>query len=110
MGEMDKIVDALVERVADRVVELLEARGARGGAAPPDALMQKQDVCQVLGVSPASLDRFCREGMPHVYVGASRRFRRAAVVAWFESRPRGGARPAPVDVDRASVQLRTRRA
>lgn len=39
-----------------------------------------------LGISLATLDRLCRDGLPFVYVGDSRRFRAREVDDWLSTR------------------------
>lgn len=46
----------------------------------------RQQEAQRLGISIATLDRLCRDGLPFVYVGESRRFRAAEVDAWLDTR------------------------
>lgn len=65
--------------------ELAELREALTES-PKSEYRDRQQEAQRLGISIATLDRLCREGLPFVYVGDSRRFRAAEVDAWLDTR------------------------
>jgi|GEM_PF-2629562 predicted DNA-binding transcriptional regulator AlpA len=53
---------------------------------PPTPLLSRRELAAALGVSPASLDRLTRQGMPRLMVGATPRYDLAAVREWLASR------------------------
>lgn len=65
---------AVAEVVAEVVVE------------PRPALLDRGRFAREVSVSPATVDRLVREGLPFVRVGADRRFDLAECVAWLRAR------------------------
>lgn len=109
MGDLDSILDALVDRVAARVVSLLSEQGATPAVPAAEPLLTRDQACTLLGVSGTTCDRLVAEGMPARYVGNSRRFLRSEILAWIATRPKRGAkRPLPAAVA-PPIELRSRR-
>lgn len=99
--------------LARMVVEMLRSELVTlPGFAP--GLLTKDEIAAVLRVSPGTVDRWTREGMPSEPRGSYKLFDRAQCEAWVAARPKP-ARPilAPVRQGPPSlrgVELRTRRA
>ena len=53
--------------------------------APKPELFTKEQICQVLQVSTATLDRLRSKGAPVTYVLESPRFRKTAILEWLEA-------------------------
>lgn len=90
---LDVLLDAFVEKVAARVVELgAAAKPAPARPAdPPLPLLTRGQLAALLAVSGVTVDRLCREGMPHFYIGDVRRFDRVLCLAWCAERGQKGA-------------------
>jgi hypothetical protein len=67
--------------VAARLEPLLQGTGE-----PSERLFTRRDLCRRLGVSPATLDRLARDGLPCVRVGAVPRYEWHAVRARLQTR------------------------
>jgi phage terminase Nu1 subunit (DNA packaging protein) len=81
--------DLEIQRIADAVA-------AKLGAAPAGGLITKDELARQLKVSPATITRSVRRGMPVEYVGDLPRFDAAACRAWLHDRAASGRRaPAP---------------
>ncbi len=102
-------MDTLVSRISDEVSAKLSAvslPNLKKGASP---LLSKQELATALGVSPASIDRLCRDGkIPYQLVGEARRFDLEEVRA---SLPKvevhqSPAKPGPVKVRNEQVTVR----
>jgi hypothetical protein len=108
------LADQIAEVLAGAIVravqrpEVAAALRAIVGPVPPaeepDALLAKGALAKRLDVSPSTVDRLTREGMPVAsYVGDARRYDVAACRAWLAARgrkPTRAAKPAnEVDVD-----------
>ncbi len=57
-----------------------------------EALLNERDVARVTGLSVASVRRWrlLRQGPKYLKIGAAVRYKPEDVLAWLESRPRGG--------------------
>lgn len=80
-------LDELVERVAERVVELTPASAP---SARP-ALLDRRGLAAALGCGLDTIDKLRREGLPTLVVGEAPRFELAAVLSWLRSRGQAGA-------------------
>ena len=82
-----KFWDALVDRIADKVVERLEAITPSNS---PPQLLDKRALGDLLSCSIATIDRLLGEGLPYVQLTAGqkggKRFRADQVLAWIDSR------------------------
>jgi excisionase family DNA binding protein len=89
------LLNALCERVALRVTEMVLARLEAQAAPqrPATGLVEKREAAVALHVSRATLDRFVRAGAPVHRVGARRRFDVTELRAWLETRGRRPAAP-----------------
>lgn len=83
-------LDVLIDAIADRIAEKLQAQGLVAGSAPPadDRLLNREEICETLQISPPTLLRHVNAGMPCVRLGSLMRFRLADVLAWCEERQR----------------------
>jgi hypothetical protein len=72
----------------------------------PASRLTTEALAEALNVSRATINRACRDGLPHEYVGTSRRFGLEEARAWFLAR--GRRRLAEPDVD-AEVEAIARR-
>jgi len=70
---------AAAEGAADAISELVPQE-------PPPALLDRPGLARELGVSPSTVDRLRKEGLPVVMVCESPRFELAAVLSWLRSR------------------------
>jgi hypothetical protein len=95
LGAVD--LGAILDALADRVVDRLTTRLPVASTAPPPApLVHKRALAVALSVSPATVDRLVRSGMPFQAVGDAKRFDLAACRAWLaEQGQRPAAPPAP---------------
>jgi hypothetical protein len=77
------IEDSLRTIVREALAELLPPP-----AAPErrPALLDRKAIATELGVSVATVDRLCRDGMPFVRLGDSKRFELARVLEWARNR------------------------
>jgi hypothetical protein len=80
-------LEEFVERVAARVVEQLAQ--TRSAHAEPDRI-DAVEMARRLSLSRTTLHRLRRQGMPAIPVGDTYRSNPAAVLAWLETRGRGG--------------------
>jgi hypothetical protein len=66
----------LVHLTEDELEQKIEAAVARALArsSPEPEYLSRHEMAARLGISLATLDRLCREGLPFVYVGDCRRF------------------------------------
>ena len=89
-GEMPQIVmlpialDALIEQVADRVVEKLETV-QRSQCVGPEVI-GPVEMARRLDISRTTLHRLRVEGCPAVRLGDVYKFEPSAVLAWLKSR------------------------
>lgn len=81
------LFEALTELVRSAVASELEQIKLQL-AEPRSEYRDRHAEAQRLGISLSTLDRLCRDGMPFVHVGDSRRFRASDVDAWLTSRSR----------------------
>ena len=51
----------------------------------PSRLLTRREVCELLQISPASLERRRKEGLRSVYVGGSVRYRVEHILAYVEA-------------------------
>lgn len=72
------------ERLAALLVDVAIPAQAR----PKPALLDRSDLAQALGCSPATVARLVRQGAPFVWLVDSRRFELEAVLAWLRERSR----------------------
>jgi excisionase family DNA binding protein len=91
--DLSGALDALVERVAERVVERMTPVFENKAPSPPGAtLLSKSELASELHVSTATVDRLVRAGrLPFARVGDARRFDVDAVRRALEER--GGGAP-----------------
>jgi hypothetical protein len=84
------------EELAERVAAKLTPAAPPAPATAP-LLLTKAELCQHLKRSQPAIDKYDREGQPHYYVGDSKRYVLADVLAWHAERAakREGLRPAP---------------
>jgi excisionase family DNA binding protein len=82
-----KVLSAIVRSALapeiDRLFDLLAAEPK-----VPD-YRDRHAEAQRLDISLSTLDRLCRDGLPFLHVGDSRRFRAADVDAWLDQRSKG---------------------
>jgi hypothetical protein len=82
---LDGLRTLIQQWVNDAVTHaLLRVPTADSGDAP--ALLDRQGLARQLGCSVAQVDRLCRDGLPYVRLGESKRFRLDGVIAWLEQR------------------------
>lgn len=89
---LDALVERLATRVADLIVERLRVTPPEGEAGP--ALVTKRAAAASLSVSSATIDRWVRAGAPVHPVGAHRRFDVAELRTWLAER---GQRAVPTN-------------
>lgn len=78
-GLTERLVDGLAERIA----------GILGSAASaPEGLLTRDELAMRLRVSPVTIDRQVRDGMPREYIGDLPRFDYQACRAWLRERER----------------------
>lgn len=87
-GRRERVL-ALLAQLADVLLEDDAPANAVSPSPAPDsdALLDKRGIADVLGVSPAQIDRFDRLGQPHRVVGDCKRYARPDVLAWHAARP-----------------------
>jgi hypothetical protein len=77
----------LVTLSVAELADLLDARLAeREPPAPQRDLMTSAETCEELSISPATLHRLVKQGLPRLMVLDSPRYSRAATRAWLERR------------------------
>jgi hypothetical protein len=93
-------------RLAKAIVDEQERRGLALSTKPTrdSRLLSRQDLAAELHVSVATVARWLTEGVPHVLVGSTPRYRLADVEAWLASR----SKPAPAPATEGVVELRSR--
>lgn len=62
--------------------ELAEILADREAVASKPALLDAQGLAKKLDVSPSQISQMLKQGLPHILVGAARRFDFSTVVAW----------------------------
>lgn len=97
-------------RVHDALDVLLDAlhapaeapsQATPGHASALAPLVDKREVARLLAVSPATIDRLVRSGMPHQPVGEVRRFDVAECRAWLADRAKQALALPPASVAQA---------
>jgi hypothetical protein len=76
-----------VTAIAAAVVRMLRG-GAVSPASPPPARLSKAELAVALHRTPATVDRWVRDGMPCDDMGSYKLFDLAACRAWVAARPR----------------------
>ena len=71
------------------------ALAARAVAPPTMPFIDRRELARTLDVSLATVTRMTAEGMPHIFVGASRRYSVDDVRKWLDERGRRGTQAAP---------------
>jgi uncharacterized protein (DUF2342 family) len=79
--------------------ELKPHVAAANQTAPPVELLTRDELAHALRVSPQTIDRRVREGMPTEYVGDLPRFDLAACRAWLAANAKPGRRSKDGDSD-----------
>lgn len=106
------MLEDLIDAIADRVAEKLQAVGLVGASAPAsdDRLLTREEICDALQISPPTLMRHVNAGMPCVRLGSLTRYRLADVIAWCQDRDRARRDDyGPVLKSIPGVTLKTRR-
>jgi hypothetical protein len=75
-------LDELVDRVAERVVELT----ATSAPAARPVLLDRRGLAAALGVGVDTVDRLRREGAPELTIGDAPRFELDRVLEWVRGR------------------------
>lgn len=90
----------LAEKLAERIVPRMT----------PRELLTRDELGAALRVSPVTVDRLAREGMPREYIGDLPRFDLAACRAWLADHPRRSAAPSrPSHHDEGPIRRITKR-
>lgn len=84
---MSALDQALREAVRAELAVALDQIAAIVAARPIHKLVDGTGIAQALDVSAPIVTRLVRDGMPHVMIGACRRFDVDECVAWLKSRP-----------------------
>jgi excisionase family DNA binding protein len=80
-------VEAVAQALFFRLAPLIAAMG--GDAAPvgaPKKLCDRAELARLLSVSPSTVSRLVRKGLPYVQVGDARRYDYAAALTWLAQR------------------------
>jgi len=75
-------VQSALSNLKDELLEVVNARPARH-------VVDRQELCNVLHVSPPSIRQLEEEGMPRIKLGAMYRYDLDRVMQWLESREGG---------------------
>ncbi len=98
-AELGALLRRVIEQVADAAADRAIARmRAELEKKPPERepLLSKSDLAGELRVSPATVDRLVRQGLPFIQIGGGKRFRHSDALAWLEEHKRAAAAiPAP---------------
>lgn len=79
------ILALIKQMVTEAVAEALADHTPAPSLTDSSRLLNKREVCERWGISPAKFDRMCRsEGVPFVLCGQVRRFRMQDLDRWLE--------------------------
>jgi len=73
------VVASEIDRLRDELAEIVSAR-------PAKKLLDTNELGLLLATTPATVRKLIGEGLPHVTLGAVRRYDPDAVVAWLSAR------------------------